>query len=449
MPVTAPVSRECERYLNQFAQFEAGRRDGEWLRSLRRAAIARFADLGFPTPRQEAWRFTNLAPLVDVAFLLAEPASADERRIPASLRQPFGDWPCPTMVFVNGWFSPVLSSLDGLPPGVVVCRLAEVLQESPHRVEPFLARVATDETHPFVALNTAFLADGAFVYLPKGVVVDEPIHLLFLSTAGEHPSVAHPRTLIVAHAQSEATIVETYCGEPGAVSFTNAVTEIVLGANARLSHYQVQRESLAGFFLSSLAVREDRDATFTDSQVSLGAALSRTDLTVVLDGEGSECTLQGFYLATGRQHVDYHTLIEHVKPHSTSREVYKGILDGQATGVFNGRIIVRPGAQKTDARQTNKNLILSEEALVNSNPQLEIYADDVKCTHGSAIGQLDADALFYLRTRGIEEDAARQILTYAFASDILGRITVEPIRRMLEARLVTYGPHSQQKEEGV
>lgn len=447
MSVTVPVSRECETYLSQFAPFEAERRDVPWLRSLRRAAIARFADLGFPTTRQEEWRFTNLAPLVAVPFRLAEQASADDGRISASLRQPFGDWPCPTMVFVNGWFSPTLSSLDGLPPGVVVCGLGEVLEESPHRVEPFLARIATDETHPFVALNTAFFAGGAFVYLPKGVVVDEPIHLLFLSTAGERPQMSHPRTLIVAEAQSQATIVETYGGEPEAVSFTNAVTEILLGANARLSHYQVQRESLAAFFVSSLAVRAGRDALFTDYQLSFGASLARTDLTVALEGEGSECTLYGFYLVTGRQHVDYHTLIEHVKPHGTSRELYKGILDDQATGVFNGRIVVRPGAQKTDARQTNKNLILSEEALVNSNPQLEIYADDVKCTHGSAIGQLDADALFYLRARGINEDAARQILTYAFASDILGRIAVEPIRRTLEARLVTHGPHSRQKKE--
>ncbi len=449
MSVMTPVSRECDLYLSEFARCEATRRELEWVRSLRRAAIARFAELGFPTTRQEEWRFTNLAPLVAIPFRLAELATTEVRRVPAALRYPFGEWPCPTCVWVNGRFSPALSSLHGLPRGVVVVGLADVLEKSPQKIEPFLARVATDPTHPLVALNTAFFADGAFVYLPQGVVVEEPIHLLYLSTAGERPWVSHPRTLIVAEAHSQATIVQTYNGEPGAVSFTNAVSEIILGANARLSHYQVQRESRSGFFMSSLAVRADRDAAFTDYEVSLGAALARTDLTVALEGEGSECVLHGFYLVTGRQHVDYHTRIEHIGPHGMSREVYKGILDDQATGVFNGRIIVRAGAQKTDARQTNKNLILSEEAVVNSNPQLEIYADDVKCTHGSAIGQLDADALFYLRARGIDADAARQILTHAFASDILGRIALDPLRTGMEAHLLTSLSQTREGKEGI
>ncbi|PYV41246.1 MAG: Fe-S cluster assembly protein SufD, partial [Acidobacteria bacterium] len=267
----------------------------------------------------------------------------------------------------------------------------------------------------------------------KDTIVEEPIHLLFIATASGEPQVSHPRNLIVAGANTQAKIVESYVGLDNAVYFTNAVTEIVAGENSVIDHYKLQRESVHAFHVATLQIQQARSTSFSTHSISMA----------VLDGEGCESLLNGLYLVMGQQHVDNHTKIDHAKPHGSSRELYKGILDEKARGVFNGRIIVRPGAQKTDSKQTNKNLLLSEEALVNTNPQLEIYADDVKCTHGATIGQLSADALFYLRSRGISLETARNLLTYAFASDITGRIKIEPIRRELENVLFSRLPQNE------
>ncbi|MCI0420515.1 MAG: Fe-S cluster assembly protein SufD, partial [Acidobacteria bacterium] len=314
--------------------------------------------------------------------------------------------------------------------------LAEVLEKQAELVQPHLARYAGVSKEPFAALNTAFTADGAFIYLPKDSVVEEPIHLLFLSTGERNrPLVSHPRILVLAEANSQARILESYASLGEGVYFTNAVTEVVAGENAFIDHYKLQRESLEAFHISTVQVQLGRSANVSTQSISLGGALTRNHVNTVLDGEGGEATLNGFYLVNGRQHVDNHTCIDHAKPHCNSHELYKGILDGKARGVFNGRIIVRPDAQKTDSKQTNKNLILSEEALVNTNPQLEIYADDVKCTHGATIGQLDADSIFYLRSRGIDLESARHLLTYAFAGDFIHRLKIEPLRIALEKSL--------------
>jgi Fe-S cluster assembly protein SufD len=339
--------------------------------------------------------------------------------------------------------------------------LAAAWGTDPASIELHLARHASYHDHAFVALNSAFMKDGAFVYVPKGKVVERPIHLLFVSTrpastglsagpstglrtgfdsAQDRPGtavVSHPRNLIVADDGSQAMIVESYVGVGTNVYLTNVVTEIVGGKNAVIDYYKLQRENEEAFHIATVQAHLDRSSNFSSHSIDLGGALVRNDLNATLDGEGIECTLDGLYMVTGRQHVDNHTRIDHVKPHCSSRELYKGLLDGKSRGVFNGKIYVHKAAQKTDAKQTNKNLLLSEGATINTKPQLEIYADDVKCTHGSTIGQLDQDAVFYLRSRGLDLATARNLLTYAFASEMVGRIKVEPVRAQIENLLVT------------
>jgi Fe-S cluster assembly protein SufD len=344
------------------------------------------------------------------------------------------------MVFLNGRFSRELSSFRKLPNGLQLISLATALQSDPGTLVSYLARYASHDEHAFAALNTAFIEDGAFIFIPKDVVVGLPIHLLFISTSGGKPTVSHPRNLIVAEANSQVSIVESYFGLNDGTYFTNAVTEIVVNDNAIVDHYKLQRESMHAFHFSTLQVQQSRSSSFSTHSIALGGALVRNDVNTVLNGEGAEATLDGLYVVSGQQHVDNHTRIEHAKPHCSSRELYKGILDQKARAVFNGRIIVRPDAQKTDSKQTNKNLLLSEEALANTNPQLEIYADDVKCTHGATIGQLSTDALFYLRTRGIGLETARNLLTYAFANEITNRIKIEPLRAELEMLLFSRLP---------
>ncbi|MGH7429263.1 MAG: Fe-S cluster assembly protein SufD, partial [Candidatus Methylomirabilaceae bacterium] len=349
-------------------------------------------------------------------------------------------------VFVNGRYSPQLSSFRSLSKGVTAGSLAAALETDPTSLEPHLTRYARHEEHPFVALNTAFIEDGAFVHVPKGQVLNEPIHLLYVSTAGGTPGVSHPRNLIVVDDESQAMVVESYVGLGRDVYFTNAVTEIVGGRNTVIDYCKLERESEGAFHIATLQARLDRNSTFTSHAIDLGGALVRNDLNAVLAAEGVECTLNGLYMTKGQQHVDNHTRIDHVKPHCNSRELYKGVLDGRSRGVFNGKIYVHKDAQKTDAKQTNKNLLLSENAVINTKPQLEIYADDVKCTHGSTIGQIDQDALFYLRSRGIGRQTARSLLTYAFASEMINRIRIAPIRVQLETLLVTRLPEASQAE---
>jgi Fe-S cluster assembly protein SufD len=299
-----------------------------------------------------------------------------------------------------------------------------------------------------VALNTAFCEDGALVEIAPGAVLAEPVHLVYLSTPrwGHEATLSHPRTLVLAGRGSDATLIETCGGLEGEAYFTNAVTEVRLDAGARLDHYKLQRESDRAFHVASLAVRQQRDAFFSDHFVCLGGSLVRQDIDVLLDGEGAECVLNGLFMADGRQHMDTHTLIHHARPHGTSRELYKGVLDGRARGVFHGKVLVGKDAQKTDAYQSNKNLLLSREALVHSTPALEIFADDVKCKHGSTTGQLDPEALFYLRSRGLGEQAARSLLIYAFASDLVARVKVPAVKASLEAFLKDRLPQAPEEE---
>lgn len=426
-----------ELYLSNFRERgpDLTANDPEWLGRLRQEALQRFGELGFPTVHHEEWRFTNLAPLTRIPFQPAreEDAKRPDKIEPAWVRN-LSDH---RLVFVNGYYCQALSSVTDLPPAVQVGSLAAALRKDGEQIEAHLARYADHRSHPFVALNTAFWQDGAYLRFPKGMILEKPVHVLFLSTAGELPLVSFPRSLIVVEREAQVTVVESYWRAGSNVCFSNAVSEIVVGENAALDHYKLLGENDRSFHMAMLQVYQDRNANFSSCSVSLGGSLARNEVNAVLDAEGAECFLNGLYLAQGNQVVDNHTTLDHAKPHGASRELYHGILDGRATAVFNGRILVRPGAQKTDAIQKNRNLLLSKDAVIDTKPQLEIYNNDVRCTHGATIGQMDAEALFYLRSRGIGQEEARNLLIYAFAGDILERIRPAAVRAGVEEALHT------------
>jgi Fe-S cluster assembly protein SufD len=416
------------------------------LEPIRREAARRFSELGFPTTRNEEWRFTNVAPIAKTSFARA-PAMGnvtDEAQLEERIAYTNGS---PRLVFVNGHYSPELSSRN-LPRSVRAVSFKEangtVAARGSNRsltvaalkrtLAAHLARYASYQVHPFVALNTANFEDGAYLEIQKGTVVEEPIHLVFLTAGSGEPIVSHPRCLIVAGPDSQVTIVETYAGK-GERYLSNGVTEVVAEDHSVVDHYKVQMEDEQSFHIGMLQAQIGRDASLATHSIALGGGLVRNDVNAVL-AEGTSAIVNGLYLASGAQHVDNHTSIDHAQPHGTSHELYKGVLGGRSAAVFNGKIIVRPGAQKTDAKQTNKNLLLSEEATINTKPQLQIHANDVRCTHGATIGQLDREAIYYLQTRGIGQEDARALLTLAFARDILDRIKVEPLRGFLERKLV-------------
>jgi Fe-S cluster assembly protein SufD len=428
--------RAVARYVSEFERLDplVSRDQPAWLSEVRRAAIAKFGELGFPTTRQEAWRFTSVTPVVERATSLASDGLTSVSR--DFLGRMTFDGVSALVVVVNGRFVPQLSSLSGLPPGVVVSSLKTALQSQPDPLERYLTRVASYHTHAFAALNTAFLDDGAVVLIPAHSVLTAPIQVLFVSTGRpDSTAVSHPRLLLVAGEHSQVQIVERYAGAGDQPCFTNAVTEVVTEADAVVDHYRLQSEGAQAFHLGSVHLLAQRGSTFSSHSLTLGGSLVRNDVVATLAGEGIDCTLNGLYLVGGTSLVDNHTTIDHAMPHCGSHEVYKGILWGRARAVFNGKIIVRPDAQKTDAKQTNKALLLSDDAQINTNPELEIFANDVKCTHGAAIGQLDDDAIFYLRTRGLGFDQARAMLIHAFAGDIIQRIKIPALRAELEATL--------------
>ena len=414
-------------YLAEFEDTQRPATAGEprWLSNLRERAIERFATRGFPSTREEEWRFTNLAPLTKQTFTLAQRGA---NIAPAALESHVFDLGS-RLVFVDGRFAPELSHLAALPPGVVVESLAAVLVREPARLEGALGAHATALDHPFVALNTAFFRDGAYVELPKGAVLEAPLQVLHIASG--RPVASYPRNLVVAREGSQAIVVETFVGFGDDPYLTAAVMEMVLEPGAVIDHSKLQKESPAAFHLATSQFHLARASSLYSHSISTGGALVRNDVNAVLGGEGADCTLNGLYVLRGRQFLDNHMRVDHNEPHTTSYELFKGILDEKSRAVFNGRIFVAKGAQKTDAKQSSRNLLLSKEALVNANPQLEIFADDVKCTHGSTVGQLDEEAIFYLRSRGIGEEAAKSLLTYAFASDIVERIKVPAVRHEL------------------
>lgn len=425
-----------ERYLAAYKQANssAAKRAPAWLGELREAGMASFDALGFPTLKNEDWKYTSVEPIAAQSFARA---NGEVKRVSANdfVAPSMIDPAAPRLVFVNGMYTPEFSQTAMLERGVVVTSLGDFIKADDAAAASSLGRYASGQRQPFVALNTAFLEDGAVVSIGAGCRAEQPIYLVFVSTAAGEPVISHPRTLILLGAGSEAKIVESYLGLGGGY-FCNAVTELAGGPDSVIEHYRLQQESNAGFHIGALAAHLERGCQLTAHAVSLGGALVRNNVRVTLDGEGAGCVLNGLYLADGKQHIDNFTEIEHVKPRASSLELYKGILSGSAHGVFNGKIVVHKDAQKTDARQTNKNLLLSADAVVNTKPQLEIYADDVKCSHGSSIGQMDGDALFYLRSRGLGIEEARSLLSFAFASDVVGRMKIESLRQRLDDYLV-------------
>ncbi|MEO7712277.1 MAG: Fe-S cluster assembly protein SufD [Gemmatimonadaceae bacterium] len=408
-----------------------------WARSLRLSGITRFEQLGFPDTRNEDWHFTSVAPLAEREFL---PLTAGTARVTAAQLSPFTfgatDWH--TLVFVNGRFDAELSSTASLPDGVDVMSLARAYDEMPVLLEQHVGRIASIDAHSFTALNTAFINDGAVVHVRQDVEVARPIHLLFVSDAGAVDGVTQPRNLIVLDRFAKATVIESYVNvaRGAGAYFTNTVTEATVAEGATLTHLKLQRESAQAYHVGTLDVRQARDSHLVSFSFAIGALLSRTNTYTELRGEGCGATLNGLYLGDDEQTIDHQTRIEHVEPNCYSRELYKGILDGASHGVFNGKVYVHPEAQKTDGKQTNNTLLLSERAKIDTKPQLEIFADDVKCTHGATVGRLDDNAMFYLNSRGIGKEAARTLLTYAFAADVLEMIELEPLKHALEAMVL-------------
>ncbi len=423
----ASVAERNETYLSEYDRFIKGRGNSApaWLRELRGRGASRFSALGFPTVRQEDWRFTNVAPIADTPFRLTEKAPTNAAELVARVAIPDAS---ARVVVLNGRFSPELSHARDLPAGCAAGSLAEAIGTSAAEVA-HLGQLPWERA-PFVALNTAFLDDGAFVVVRPRVALSGPIHIIVVN-GGAGKRMAHPRTLIVAGAGSEAKIAQTFLGAPGEAHFTNAVTEVSVGDGAVLDLCTDQRETDLAYHIASTHARLDRAAVFHGRTITLGGKLLRNDTVAVLDGEGAHSTIDGCYLVDGERLVDNHTTIDHAMPHCTSHELYKGILDGRARAIFNGRIIVRADAQKTDSKQTNRALLLSDEAQVNSNPQLEIFADDVKCTHGAAIGQLDEEAVFYLQARGLTRRDARDLLIHAYAGEVLAGIASEHLKNQL------------------
>ena len=425
-----------KKYLSDYRTFERDPAvDGpSWLRDVRRQGLASFDRLGFPTATRgnERWKYTNVSPIAKSEFeypLDAKPDGVSARRLKAVA--PWDDsWT--RLVFVDGGFSPGLSTSADQEHGVQVENLAGAVRENGALVEKHLGRYATVDDDGFAAINTAFLRDGAVVHVPEGASPASALHLLFVTTKRSQPIVTYPRMLIVAGRHSKLTVVESYVGLSDTSYLTNAVAEIVVEEGAEIEHYRYLAESPNAFHVGTTRVRLERDSTFSSVSFATGARLARNDLYVLLDAPGSACRVDGLYATSGNRHIDNHIDIDHAQPHTSSDQYFKGILADDSRAVFSGRVLVRKNAQKTYARQADKNLILSEGARVNTKPSLEIFADDVQCFHGATAGAVAEDALFYMRTRGLDEEKAKRILIRGFASEIIERVRLGPLRRRLD-----------------
>jgi len=418
--------------VEKFSQFKAATTQPQWQTTLRQAGITSFANDGFPTLHDEDWRFTNVAPIAKQSFQLAGPVAvngAESKTLDNSVFTLLGGH---RLVFVNGVFSPKLSVIKALPAGVRLESLAAAAASDSSLLEQHLGRYAHTANNSFAALNQAFFADGAFIFVPKGVEVTEPVQLIYISSAKHAGEAILPRNLVIAEANSKLTVVESYLSTANVAYFTNAVTEIVAGENATVEHVKLQDEAVSAYHIATIAGEFGHASNVRVHSFALGAKLSRNNIRTKLAGEGLECVLNGLYLTRDEQLADHHMIVEHAQPHCASHEYFNGILDDKSRGVFHGRILVREAAQKTDAKQTNKNLLLSNNATANTKPQLEIYADDVKCTHGATIGQLNSESIFYLRARGIGSETARRMLIHAFAGEIIDRIKCEPARAVID-----------------
>lgn len=435
MVQAAQNMRASDPYLARFEdafEREGAPRGPAWLYPIRKAGISRFAEIGLPTPQHEDWRFTNVAPIGRLPFrpLLAPTEASIELE-----KFHFTNLPANRLVFVNGHYSEQLSSILPQESGIQIGSLAAALRNDGALLQQHIGRFAKADENGFSALNTAFFTDGAFIHVPPGKSVREAVHLMFVSTIGEAGAAIHPRNLIIAESNSKLTLLESYVSTVQSAHVTNAISEFVIGDNAQVEHCKFQDESRTAYHLAALHLHLGAGADVISHSFAFGAKLSRNSIRTTLAGERLDCILNGLYITRDEQLADHHMIVEHARPHCNSHEYYNGILDDRSKGVFHGRILVQQEAQKTDAKQTNKNLLLSDDATIDTKPQLEIYADDVKCTHGATVGQLNDESIFYLRARGIGIDTARRILVHAFAGEIINRVRCEPVREELD-RLV-------------
>ena len=419
-------------YISNFGEFEKRLNGGRenFIHQKRKEAISSFSKLDFPTVKNEDWKYTSIAPLLKHNFVPTfERKSISKEFIESKL---FSKMEHSLIVFINGKFSPENSDLLNLPEGVFVGSIANEIKNNGKVVQKYFGKYADHQNHIFTALSTAYTEDGAFIYIQAGKVVEEPIHLIFITTSAEEKILTQPRNLFVAEKNSQVTIIEHYVSNEESIYFTNTITEIVAEENAVVDHIKLQEESRKAFHIARMEVDQERNSNFRSHSISIGGDLTRNEFNARFNDEGGECTLNGLFMLEGSQLFDAHTLIDHAKPHCNSHELYKGILDQKSRGVFNGKVIVRKDAQKTNAFQENNNILLSDESLVNTKPQLEIFADDVKCSHGATIGQMNEEAKFYLKSRGIGEEASKAILLHAFASDVITSIKIESVRNYVE-----------------
>lgn len=418
-------------HVNEFGRMKGSLPGYElpWLASWRETALEHFFASGLPTQRDEDWKYTSIAPIERARFKLAiAPGEGVNAAEVEALALPGAH----LLVFVDGHYVPALSRTQQLPSEVSVASVADLLARQPERIEAWLGGQEAYAS-AFAALNAACMTDGAFVEVPAGFILDAPIQLLFVTRSGE--LAIHSRNRLLAGADSRVTVIEHHVALGTPSGLNNVVTDIALGPGARLSHHKLQQESARGFHVAAIGAHLERGSHFVSGAFAFGGALARADIGASLDGIHAECVLDGLYLADGRQHIDHHTCIDHAKPGGTSRELYKGVLAGSGRAVFNGKVIVRPDAQRTDAAQTNRNLLLSAHAEIDTKPQLEIWADDVKCSHAATVGQLDADQIFYLRARGVDDAVARSLLTYAFAAEMVERVAEPALQARLDALL--------------
>jgi Fe-S cluster assembly protein SufD len=417
-------------YIDSFRKFEDrlnGQSSSE-VHRLRKQALKSFQDLGYPTTKHEEWKYTNVSPLIDQNFELSQPY------LPGSLsKENIKQFQFPgledrTLVFVNGHYASELSDDIEIAEKIEVLSLQDAIKNNPDRLSEHFAKYASISEQSFISLNTAFVQDGAYINIPENETLDKPIHLIYLTVANSNPMISFPRNLIIAGRNSEVAFIESFVSLEKGSCFTNAVCEIMLRENSKVERIKIQNESEGAFHIAALQAIQERDSRFIDHNISLGATLTRNDINSEFNGENGYCELNGMYSGNQKQHIDNHTTIDHATAYCESHELYKGILDEKAAGVFNGKIFVRPDAQKTNAFQSNNCILLSDQAIIDTKPQLEIFADDVKCTHGATVGQLNEEAYFYMRSRGIEKSNARKLLIYAFASEVVDKISFHPAR---------------------
>lgn len=430
---------KLDHQLQTFTEFARRTSGPSWLKKLRENAFARFCETGFPTTRDEDWRFTNVSAIARTPFELTRAAT---RLSNADISRWGMDNTAAELIFIDGHFAPELSRAKHLR----IASLKQAIANTPNEIESHLGRYLDIHRDPFSALNTAFAEDGAYVRISRGTLLENPIRLLFISTGSSTPRMVHPRNLFICEMETEATFIEEYVSLGSGTVLSNSATELVAGESSNISHYMIEREDTAAFNVSTLRIQQERSANVASHSLLLGGGLVRNNVHPVLAGEGGECLINGLFVGSAHQHLDNYMHVEHASPHCSSRQFYNGILDDHAHGVFHGRIVVHKDAQKTDAKQTNRNLLLSDDAQIDTKPQLEIYADDVKCTHGATIGQIEENALFYLRSRGIDEVSARRLLLLAFASECLDRMKAGPAQthaeQLIHAHLLTVADHA-------